>query len=748
MKRTLRVYAFVQIAIAAIIAFVPMMSSLGRNFEYETTLFYTLLSLLAIPASFLLGPVRQSWRLAFSSRWIFLGLCAGQIFVVPLFVALPGLVVLTTEVCHCSGRAFVFWLAVEWLPTWILAHGIMVALYWLRYRGIRRSAIILSATFVLFVYISICGSLLWVEPPKRTTNALLGFLHGPIYDSYIGLDSGILIRRASHAWLGFAVLFLPLFWPTRLRGLYLILVPTIAWTGFQSAAKYPSQIESKQGLNLALSGVMIGSGFTLRYNPSYHLNNMAPIHALFREAKFHLRELKAILAESHYPEITIYVYPTDQDKKLMFGGGATDVTDVYTPSVHVSFSDSPHPTLRHELVHALASEIAFHGLGFHPNMAFTEGLAMALAPRFTALSLDQSSFDLLSQGLVPDLSALFSPRFWEVSGARAYAVAGSMIQFVIEKFGIEKVKELYAGKSLSDSIALSESEFIEEWRKFITQRSKADVYAMEAAALFREPGLFHARCPHTKADFVSGDPKSRYDRWRIPKNLTDSNTYHHWLTILDPSSKSFQLKLWQDELRSGTAPSTIQAAVRARMTWPPQSMDDVELALFLSDLLRLAGDRAGSLSQIEELKIIASQKSVGEATLRKIHVIFEIESLLPADEALPWRRYLAGLGAIPNTGAVSATPWILLYLKLRNRDAEFGHDELTQLKNLPPPQGLPPTFQTEWHRLIAGRFSALTLFDEAIAAYTLAQRTAPPGGVAFLNQEARRMGFLAKLGRD
>ena len=46
------------------------------------------------------------------------------------------------------------------------------------------------------------------------------------------------------------------------------------------------------------------------------------------------------------PSRVFAAFADENKKKLWFGGGSTDVTDVYTPSVHVSLGSWPHPTLR------------------------------------------------------------------------------------------------------------------------------------------------------------------------------------------------------------------------------------------------------------------------------------------------------------------------------------------------------------------------------------------------------------------
>src|SRR5690606_30180103 len=136
-----------------------------------------------------------------------------------------------------------------------------------------------------------------------------------------------------------------------------------------------------------------------------------------------------VLAISEHPHIWIYVYADGRLKKTLFGAGETDVTDVYTPTVHITAESFPHSTLRHELVHALLSSHAPFGLGFHPNIAITEGFAEALAPRIRTLDLDVASAALISTGKLKNMENLFSPLFWLESGERSYTAAGSFLRY-------------------------------------------------------------------------------------------------------------------------------------------------------------------------------------------------------------------------------------------------------------------------------------------------------------------------------
>ena len=134
-----------------------------------------------------------------------------------------------------------------------------------------------------------------------------------------------------------------------------MLVALCAWLAFAYGAnQYQSSIHSTKSLQTQLSETLRNEDIILHYDKKSAQN----ASYLFKQASFHCRELKEQLAVNMKP-IDVYLYPSQSSKKLLFGAGSTDVADVYTPSIHISNRPGWHPTLRHELAHAVSSKFAF-----------------------------------------------------------------------------------------------------------------------------------------------------------------------------------------------------------------------------------------------------------------------------------------------------------------------------------------------------------------------------------------------------
>ncbi len=180
-----------------------------------------------------------------------------------------------------------------------------------------------------------------------------------------------------------------------------------------------------------------------------------------------------------------------------------------------------------------SSFYAFHGLGFHPNMALTEGLAEALAPTRRSLDLDTSSGYLIAKNKVGSIADLFSPLFWKESGSRAYTIAGSLMLYLIKNYDLSTVKRLYMGESLERVFPNKHKLIIEKWKEMVLSKYNASKSDIEAEALYRSPGVLRDICPHTKALLYSKH-KSFWQTIRQPSGWNYKD-YWLWRTTINPN---------------------------------------------------------------------------------------------------------------------------------------------------------------------------------------------------------------------
>jgi hypothetical protein len=587
---------------------------------------------------------------------------------------------------------------------------------------------------------------MWFEPQKRLTHLFWGFLHGPIYDSLIYVDDGIALARAGHVLIGLTLILAACV--RRKVRVYIMLAligsATVAVNIY--AGYYPSTWTGKRKLDQLLAHHLTGEHFTLHYRGETADEVPLKVKRLYRDTEFHLKELQAIFKESP-PHIHIYVYPSEEQKKLWFGGGSTDVTDVWTPSVHITADEWPHPTLRHELVHAVGSKFGFHGMGFHPNIAFTEGLAIALAPEFNNLSLRERTAALIDTKRLPSIEALFSPLFWKEAGGRAYTAAGSFIQHLIKEYGVDAVKSLYRGQSLGKVVGKNLNTVVEEWRKEVMASFDPEKQKIYSEALYRSVGVFDDLCPHGKADLRQGRQLGPYVRMRQPTTWDPASNYLPWRLSLDPDNLGVRQDIWArriQQVATEKAPSagklaTWLEAVNLARHWPPTAIEDIELAIRESDLYRQLGDVGQSVTVLEQVNQYGSDHYLGNDLMRQIQARLILENQVGGLQATEWRRFLAGWRGRP--GLEQKSPhWLLAYLHLRGNG--FDDKALAEIDTRYSAE-IGSEFALEWHRLLAERYFAASDYSAASRAYAQAAKIASSGGKDLLEEHARRANFYA-----
>ncbi len=733
-----RLPPFMTLGIAPLLAaLLPLLLPIARNLEYEyvtlaSYLVLLLFPLLALTADVKLRYPRQQWIIA--------------AFAASLISPLPAWIGLSSKLCLCAQDDFWVWWLIQFIPHFALGLAAFFFVLQKRQAGHSRrfcSIVLLSILVVLLLQL---GWTLWTLPQKRITHLLAGFIHGAIYDNWIPLDTGILLARATHFLLALILLTHLLIKREPWRFWLLALLVSISLFTSLKAKTYPSQSQGLQALAELMPSKKTGERFTIHYREPTSEAQRLHLEELYAATIFHMKDLAAqlLVYDTH---VHIFVYPSREDKKLWFGGDGTDITDVVTPSIHINLEAWPHPTLRHELVHALSSSFAFHGLGFHPNLAFTEGLAVALAPLEEDISLHAGAASLVSSGRLAQPTALFSPLFWSQSGRRAYTVAGSILKFLIDRYGIAKVKELYGGASWQEVFGAESGPILKDWEKFLRERYPAREETITAEALFRYPGILDDICPHSKALLAksSGEPLTQ---WRQPSGWIPKHDYWPWRLKLsqDPDVRLSALQEEVNQLWESFTPAKAEklfARLDQLILDPPRAIEDIETFILRIDLLVALKRYEEAAAEIKDYQKVLSSYQIGDGLVRQLWVRYLL-LIEPDAETRPWLRFLAGIDASTPRWRQGQSRFVTRYLYLRNYN--FGPRQqkfLEGLAQLELAEGLPDTFGVEWHRSLGVQWMRGGFYHRAAEAFAKASELAPEG-----KREALTLYVLEAKARD
>ncbi len=718
-----KVELLIQALFASLLAAVlPLLLPLARNFEYEYTSLNAYLALILLP----LLALRKAAEPKTHKHLIIM------VLLVLLINLLPGLVAFGLRLCPCApGEFFTFW-ALQTLPHILWGLALAQWLKTMQSAGWRNSRIAMIFGVVLLTLLLHLAMTLWFSPQKRATHLLAGFIHGAIYDSWIPLDPGIIWSRSAHGLLALSLLaFTRLLPRSRGRVFAGMFLTGFLYCSFR-AYPWPSQSHGLQALIEQMPMSKKGLGFTLHYQDRpTEANYQRRVQELFQSAAFHSQDLMQLLDVKN-PEVHIFLYPTRESKKLWFGGDGTDITDVVTPSVHITLEGWPHPTLRHELVHAIASRFAYHGLGFHPNMAFTEGLAVALAPSEDELSLHEGAADILKNQRLVNIENLFSPLFWSESGRRAYTVAGSLIQYILAERGLTQVKALYAGSSWESALGQPRAEVFSAWQEFLKKNYSESGPSLNAEALFRYPGLLQDLCPHSKATLSkSGSTFLLSARQPIPWDAAQD--YWPWRVKLehDPGASIALLRQKFQIDPSLAETEAFAQSIREQVLVPPKIQEDIELFLLHSDILLQRQQFTDAQQELETYLSRLQSLKISDQLLRQLWVRLLLLTDTPKERRTPWLRLLSGLERKLPTELVENPSWVEAYLFLRNaNEQELSEKAWTQIQALSVPDGLPQTFALEWWKNLGEKTARRGQRDEALNMFAKALKIAPEGSRA------------------
>lgn len=361
---------------------------------------------------------------------------------------------------------------------------------------------------VLGLSIAVGGAVydLGFHPQFYTYNHVFGGVLGPIYDEQLAVRPGLFAFRAlTLLWAAAALMLgrrlrgLGRRWPLPLCALaigvvYLFSAPL----GFNSPAWY---------LQEQLGGHAQTEHFDLYYDPdrveAAHVEELAQTHEL------QLDWVRRRLGTAVVPDgqrIQSYIYPSQDVKGRLTGARSTSVSPVWLarPQVHL-LRDRVSASLGHELAHVASRPHGLPGLNASWAPGLVEGWAVALEPPAPGPSPD----DLVRTAATSDSTTGFHAEaaavadrlspwgFWTGRGAVSYATMGSFVGYLVDRFGPQPLREVYAWGNFESVYGQSLSSLAQQWARSLQRASVVDRTTHDVVnRRFTRPSLFETRCPH------------------------------------------------------------------------------------------------------------------------------------------------------------------------------------------------------------------------------------------------------------
>lgn len=470
------------LALAGVVcAFVPLADHVG----FEFALVLTVVGALVAPGAGMAGVrIGRSSPVQGALTAILVSLSA---LIVPILVIL--LNGLRRPSCEPWANASFTWLLLLPVPTLVLATA-AGAFAKARTRSTLQAVLVLAGLYLASLAPGLW--LLWDGPGFFLFDHVFGYFPGPLYDEVVVLSSAVWAWRAlSVGWAVVLVLSVGRRRRGALVGAGLGLCLFAVEAGFGTTLGLRSTDAS---VARALGGTERIDDLEIHYPAEWRPDRVA---AFAQDAAFRAFQVRRALGLDEGPVVRVWVYRNTEEKRRLTGAARTSFAKPWRQEVHIHDLGTPHPVLRHELVHAYAGRLppgpwGVPG-GLVPNNPLIEGLAVAFDTEPEELTLAESAKAMRTLGLAPDVGALLSSAsFLTAAPARAYTQAGAFIRYLEETNGRDAVLALYrTGKLSALGTPQKLIEGYDAWLDAVILSPDG-----EAAALrrYRRPSVFRRTC--------------------------------------------------------------------------------------------------------------------------------------------------------------------------------------------------------------------------------------------------------------
>ncbi len=111
------------------------------------------------------------------------------------------------------------------------------------------------------------------------------------------------------------------------------------------------------------------------------------------------------------------------------------------------------------------------------------------------MTYDEYARALLEMKMMPDLGKMMGPiGFYSKQSRIAYYASGSFCKFLIEKYGIEKFKNVYYGKSFESIYGKKFDEISSRWKGEVFKIKLSEKLLKYAEIIFKPKGIFGKKC--------------------------------------------------------------------------------------------------------------------------------------------------------------------------------------------------------------------------------------------------------------
>jgi len=340
----------------------------------------------------------------------------------------------------------------------------------------------------------------YFNPQIYFYNPIFGFYPGTIFDEDLSVDKLLIAYRLCNI-VYFSLIIIAAKIICNKNTLYklsisgLLILIALIFSAFKPSFNFAT--DSKR-LNKVLNRTVNSEHFQIHFSDSLYKKNKMIFPALLHE--YYLDQIEIQLHEKYPYKIDSYIFDDGTSKRELFGAGNADIAKPWLNQIYLNYSGYAG-ALKHEIVHDAAAVFGTTPLKIsqNGNPAMLEGMAMAIENNYDGYPVHYMAKLAYQAGYQIAINKLYSKMnfFLQVSSL-SYIYSGSFIRYLIDLYGIEKVKKLYGDMDFIKYFGKDINELTRDYDLFL-KNYHINFNKYQAQLYFGGSSIFKKFCPRTAA---------------------------------------------------------------------------------------------------------------------------------------------------------------------------------------------------------------------------------------------------------
>jgi len=414
---------------------------------------------------------------------------------IPFIIGLISSVTMHFQKVNCPISDGILFYIIISLPS--LFFGIAVG-YFISNVSMKFTYLIFTFIFIVILFSPLLE--FYSNPQIYFYNPIFGYYPGTIYDEDLSIDKLLITYRLCNI-VYFTLLILITKIICNKKNLYkvslagLLFLMAIVFSILKPVFSFATD---STRLNKVLCRSINTAHFQIHFSDSLNKKKEMIFPALLHE--YYLDRINIELKEKYPYKIDSYIFDESRQKRELFGAGNADVAKPWLKQIYLNYSGYDS-AVKHEIVHDAAAVFGATPLKISQNCnpAMLEGMAVAIENNYDGYPVHYMAKLAYQAGYKITIDKLYDKlNFFFQTSSLSYIFSGSFIRYLIDLYGIEKVKKIYSDMNFMKYFGKDINELSFDYDLFL-KNYPIDFNKNQAQLYFGGSTIFKKFCPRTAA---------------------------------------------------------------------------------------------------------------------------------------------------------------------------------------------------------------------------------------------------------